>query len=103
MINSLSRPARRSFAASMLALALAGCSVTGEGLRTAEFSGPLMTHYAALTAEKFPVDAVDTSRVDPQFLQQVVDYRSPHPPGTVVVDPHRRFVYLVEKGNQAIR
>ena len=90
----------------MLSLGLAGCSVTGEGLRTAEFSGlqsPGVTHYAALTAEKFPVEAVDTSHIDPQFLQQVVDYRSPHPPGTVVVDPHRRFLYLVQKGGKAIR
>lgn len=106
IINSPSQPARRLFAASILALGLAGCSTTGEGLRTTEFSGlqsPLPAHYAALTAEKFPVDAVDTSRIDPQFLQQVVDYRSPHPPGTVVVDPHRRFLYLIRKGNKAIR
>jgi len=106
MINSLSQRARRLFAASMLSLGLAGCSATGEGLRTAGFNGlpsSGVTHYAALTAEKFPVEAVDTSRVDPQFLQQVVDYRSPHPPGTVVVDPHRRYLYLVQKGNKAIR
>jgi lipoprotein-anchoring transpeptidase ErfK/SrfK len=106
MINSLSQRARRLFAASMLSLGLAGCSATGEGLRTAGFNGlpsSGVTHYAALTAEKFPVEAVDTSRVDPQFLQQVVDYRSSHPPGTVVVDPHRRYLYLVQKGNKAIR
>jgi lipoprotein-anchoring transpeptidase ErfK/SrfK len=106
MINSPYQRARRLFAASMLSLGLAGCSATGEGLRTAGFNGlpsSGVTHYAALTAEKFPVEAVDTSRVDPQFLQQVVDYRSPHPPGTVVVDPHRRYLYLVQKGNKAIR
>lgn len=103
MINSSPQRARRLFAVSMLSLGLAGCSVTGEGLHTAGISGALTTRYAALPAEKFPVEAVDTSRIDPQFLQQVVDYRSPHPPGTVVVDPHRRYLYLVQTGNKAIR
>jgi len=52
---------------------------------------PPTLRYAEVAAEKFPVEGVDTSRVDPQFLQQVVDYRSPYPHGTVIVDPHRRF------------
>ncbi|MGH6642070.1 MAG: L,D-transpeptidase [Bradyrhizobium sp.] len=94
------------FAASMLSLGVAGCSVTGEGLRTAEFPMPQSAstaHYAARGTEKFPVDAVDTSHIDGQFLKQTVDYRTPYPLGTVVVDPHRRFLYLVQKGNKAIR
>ena len=106
MISSPSRRARRLLAVSMLSLGVAGCSVTGEGLRTAEFSmpqSPATMHYAARGAEKFPVDAVDTSDIDAQFLRQMVDYRAPDPPGTVVVDPHHRFLYLVQKGNKAIR
>ena len=89
----------------MLSLGLAGCSVTGEGFRGGELaslqSQPTI-HYAARPAEKFPVEAVDTSHIDSQFLKQVVDFRSPHPPGTVVVDPHKRFLYLVQKGGKAI-
>ena len=97
--------ARRLFAASMLSLGVAGCSVTGEGLRTVELSGPHPWHdvLCRAAAEKFPVEAVDTSRIDAQFLKQMVDYRAPYPPGTVVVDPHRRFLYLVQKGDKAIR
>src|SRR5262245_28802631 len=97
---------RRLFAASMLSLGVAGCSVTGGELQTVKFSGlrpPVMAHYDALAAEKFPVEAVDASRIDQEFLKQVVDYRSSQPPGTVVVDPHRRFLYLVQKGEKAIR
>jgi lipoprotein-anchoring transpeptidase ErfK/SrfK len=106
MIDLFARHARRLCVASMLLLGLAGCSVTSEGLRSAEFSDlqpQAMTHYAALSAEKFSVEAVDTSHIDSQFLKQVVDYRSPHPPGTVVVDPIRRFLYLVQKDGKAIR
>ena len=54
-----------------------------------------------------PKDFLSTSsipsHIDTQFLKQMVDYRAPHPPGTVVVDPHRRFLYLVQKGSKAIR
>jgi lipoprotein-anchoring transpeptidase ErfK/SrfK len=106
MIDLFARHARRLCAASLISLGLAGCSVTGEGLRNADFSDlqpPAMAHYGALTAEKFPVEAVDTSHIDQQFLKQVVDYRSPHPVGTVVVDPIGRFLYLVQKGGKAIR
>jgi lipoprotein-anchoring transpeptidase ErfK/SrfK len=106
MIDSPSHPVRRLFAASMLTLVLAGCSLTGEGIRTTSISGqqlPLTTHDAEAVAEKFPVEAVDTSRVEPQFLQQVVDYRSSYPRGTLIVDPHRRFLYLIQKDNKAIR
>jgi lipoprotein-anchoring transpeptidase ErfK/SrfK len=106
MMNLFAKRARRLLAVSMLSLAIAGCSVTGEGRRNTELSdasSPAMTHYAVHTAETFAVDAVDTSDVDPQYLKQVVDYRSTHPPGTVVVDPHKRFLYLVLKGGKAIR
>jgi lipoprotein-anchoring transpeptidase ErfK/SrfK len=91
--------------ASLLAIGLAGCSVTGDSLHPASLASlPLLApHYAALEEEKFPVDAVDISKMDPQYLRQVVEYRSPHPPGTVVVDPHNRFLYLVQKDGRAIR
>jgi len=106
MIDALSQRARRLSAASILALGLAGCSVTGAGLRTGEtvaLQSHAVTHYAERKAEKFPVEAVDVSQIDAQFLKQVVDYRSPHPPGTVVVDPHNRFLYLIQKDGKAIR
>lgn len=46
--------------------------------------------------------------VDPQYLQGVnrrarVDYTGPDAPGTIVVDPHAKFLYLVQQGGQAIR
>jgi lipoprotein-anchoring transpeptidase ErfK/SrfK len=62
-----------------------------------------MANYAALESEKFPVEAVDTSQMDSRFLKQTVSYRSPYPAGTVVVDPHNRFLYLVQKEGHAVR
>jgi lipoprotein-anchoring transpeptidase ErfK/SrfK len=85
---------------------LAGC-VTSEGLQPAAELLPsgtgTGTQYAAISTEKFKVDAVDVSEIDPQYLRQIVDYRTSELPGTIVVDPHKRFLYLVEKGGKAVR
>lgn len=96
------RTATRLFLAVALLLSVAGC-VTTDGSSLAGSvnvdSGP----YAANETEKFKVEAVDISVIDVRFLRQVVDYRTAQPPGTIVVDPHNRFLYLVEKGGKAIR
>src|SRR6202022_4681724 len=48
-------------------------------------SPDLVQRYAAPSGEKFEVDAVDLSEMDPKNLRQLVDYRTTQPPGTVVV------------------
>jgi lipoprotein-anchoring transpeptidase ErfK/SrfK len=61
--------------------------------------------YAPLEDGGFLVPAVDTRKIDPQFLRQVVTlpYEIPNQPGTIVVDPNNRFLYLVFEGGQALR
>ena len=59
--------------------------------------------YAGLGGEPFPVPPVDLSQVDPQFLRRTVAYPNGEPPGTIVIDPANRFLYLVQEGGQAIR
>lgn len=102
----ISRRSRLLLSALFLASLLAGCS-TIDGPSATKSLSPLasapVAHYAALDAEKFPVEAVDTSQMDPRFLKQPVAYRSPYPVGTIVVDPHNRFLYLIQKDGQAIR
>jgi lipoprotein-anchoring transpeptidase ErfK/SrfK len=52
----------------------------------------------------FPVPAVDLSQIDPQFLrQEVSNYPIREAPGTVVIDPRNRFLYLIEDGGRALR
>ncbi|MCX8996279.1 L,D-transpeptidase [Rhizobiaceae bacterium BDR2-2] len=41
--------------------------------------------------------------VEPQFLPQMVSYRTPEKPGTIVIDTNNRFLYLVMDGGQAKR
>jgi lipoprotein-anchoring transpeptidase ErfK/SrfK len=59
--------------------------------------------YAQVTGEPFPVSAVRLSEIDPRYLRQSVYYPTREPPGTIIIDPNRRFLYFVEGGGRAIR
>jgi lipoprotein-anchoring transpeptidase ErfK/SrfK len=71
------------------------------------FSGgpdlPYSTIYAASSSEPFPVPAFRLSDVDPIYLRKSIYYPTDEPPGTIVIDPQRHFLYLVEGGGRAIR
>lgn len=100
-------PDRRLFILG-LPLVLAGCVSAGPPPYVMAEPGPGMDPfgndtYAALDNEPFPVPAVDVSRIDPEFLRQVVAYDGPEAPGTVVVDPSERFLYHVGENGQAVR
>ena len=43
------------------------------------------------------------SDVDPEFLRKAVYYPTNEAPGTIVIDPQRHFLYLVQEGGRAIR
>jgi lipoprotein-anchoring transpeptidase ErfK/SrfK len=100
------KSARTVLLAAILPLAVTGC-VTVDGSQLAGSPSPSAlartANYAALDSEKFKVEAVDVSAMDSRFLRQEVDYRTTETPGTIVVDPHKRFLYFVEKGGKAIR
>jgi lipoprotein-anchoring transpeptidase ErfK/SrfK len=86
--------------------AVAGCTTTSTSvpMNVVRVTGPdLVQHYANATGEKFSVDAVDVAEMDPKNLRQVVDYPATQPPGTIVVDPHTRFLYLVLENGKALR
>jgi lipoprotein-anchoring transpeptidase ErfK/SrfK len=55
------------------------------------------------TREPFTVAAVDLSEIPPQFHRQIVADPTGERPGTVVVDPEARFLYLVLRDGQAMR
>ena len=59
---------------------------------------PRMVQQAAMAPAQRPV-----SRIDPAYLPQMVEYRSEHKPGTIVIDTNNRFLYLVMSGGQARR
>ncbi len=93
---------RRSFlggtAAGLGVLGLAGCSTT-DTLLLAE----ARQNYGPMPDEKFPIPAVDISKVDPKYYRRVVQYESKEAPGTIIVDPGKFYVYRIEGDGAATR
>jgi lipoprotein-anchoring transpeptidase ErfK/SrfK len=93
---------RRSFllgsAVSFGALGLAGCATTDDLVRAeaAKLYGPLPD-------EKFPVPAVDVSKIDPKYYRRTVRYDTREAPGTIIIDPANYYVYRVEGDGNATR
>ncbi|AUD00333.1 hypothetical protein QU42_03340 [Bradyrhizobium sp. UASWS1016] len=86
---------------------LAGCTTTSSTPAPVAFSpraNPAAAQaYAATTNEPYKVDAIDVADIDPKYLRQVVDFPTREQVGTIVVDPHERFVYLVREHGKALR
>ncbi|WP_371179386.1 L,D-transpeptidase [Ahrensia sp. R2A130] len=59
--------------------------------------------YRARTDNSFALAAIPVDQIDKRYYRQEVKYRSSHKPGTVVVDPHAKFLYVVQRGNTAMR
>lgn len=102
MLTSPRTAARALFFAVMLPLTAAGCVTSGHsGLADAGTgSAP---QYRATGSGEFSADTADLAKIDARFRRQVIDYRTSEPPGTIVVEPRKRFLYLVEKDGKAIR
>jgi lipoprotein-anchoring transpeptidase ErfK/SrfK len=60
-------------------------------------------NYGPVAGERFPIAAGQSSQVNPIYLRQTVYYQSNEAPGTIIVDPHNRFLYWVAGGGRAIR
>jgi lipoprotein-anchoring transpeptidase ErfK/SrfK len=93
------------------ALALAGCTSTpAEPVASTalQLTPPgvdpnYALMYAAVPGERFPVAAIDLTKVNPAFLRREVAYPTPEAPGTIVVDPAGHYLYYIMPGGRAIR
>ena len=54
-------------------------------------------------AEPFPVREADAKLVEYKYRRREVDYESAEAPGTIVVDPRKRFLFHVLGGGKAMR
>jgi lipoprotein-anchoring transpeptidase ErfK/SrfK len=59
--------------------------------------------YGPVTTEPHPVPGVPAGAIRPEFLRQEVAYSTSEPPGTIVVDPGEKYLYLVQAGGSAMR
>lgn len=78
-----------------LPLVLGACTSTG--------GSSLRSMYAAIDDGEHEVPRIDTARIEPQWLRQTVAFAGPEQSGEIVVDPQRRFLYLVQDGGTALR
>ena len=51
----------------------------------------------------FPIEPVDLDEIPETFHRQLVPYHGFEEPGTIIVDPSRRFLYLVLEDSMALR
>jgi lipoprotein-anchoring transpeptidase ErfK/SrfK len=78
------------------ALALSGCAIDENLVEAQKMYGPVPD-------EKFPIPAVDISKVDPKYFRQTVHYDSAEAVGTIIVDPANYYVYRIEGDGNATR
>src|SRR4051794_22137885 len=84
-------------AVSLGALGLTGCTTGGMSLAEAA------KVYGPVPDEKFPIPAVDISKLDPKYFRRMVRYDTDEAPGTIIVDPGRFYVYRIEGDGNATR
>ena len=84
-------------------LASAACLLGPAVPRAAPLDPALTSPYRALSGEPYPVPSIDLSRIRPAFLRREVEDLTGEPPGTIVVDPAKHFLYLVQSARKAMR
>ncbi|PZX12785.1 lipoprotein-anchoring transpeptidase ErfK/SrfK [Palleronia aestuarii] len=68
-----------------------------------QFDPELSRMYGAVADREVAVPAVPPRYLSQRNKRQRVDYWSDEPPGTIVVDPYERFLYLVQENDTALR
>lgn len=106
-MTDILNPTRR-MAALLITLAAAGCTTIAQQPAPAtppapQFSALDLRRYGEVGGEPFQVPAVSLEDLRPRNLRQLVDYPTPHQPGTLIVDPANRFLYLVQEHGKALR
>ncbi|MEE9315322.1 MAG: L,D-transpeptidase family protein [Rhizobiaceae bacterium] len=80
--------------------------VSSSASRLFSLSDPALKNvsdYAARVDGAFPVAAIPVSKMNKRLFRQEVRYSSRHKPGTLVVDPNAKYLYLIQAGGTAMR
>jgi lipoprotein-anchoring transpeptidase ErfK/SrfK len=105
---------RLRWALVVVPLAVAGCGAPPAGERTLYEVGPtrafapeldpvVRAMYAEREDGNFTMPAIPARYLTPENIRREVDFWTDHRPGTIVVDPWDRYLYLVLEGDRAIR
>ena len=85
-------------------VAVAGCTTQGSS-GNPPVDPAYVAMYAPVEGEPYRIPAVPVNRVDPALFRQIVatPLHVPNEPGTLVVDPGAKFLYLVQENGQSLR
>ncbi len=88
-------------------VALAGCVSGGGseivGAAIPRYDPAYVSMYGPVPEERFPIPATDLRQIDPRYFRKQVAYDGEYKPGTIVVDPADKYLYLVQEGGTAMR
>ncbi len=62
-----------------------------------------LSSYDAVTDGEFDLPEVPLGKLNSKYYRQIVEYETKIRPGTIVVNTKDRFLYLVMRGNKAMR
>lgn len=99
--RAVAHPSLRVVCAAGLSVLLAACDQAT--LQQASLASPLKPQYVALSDGAVRIPAVEAATLDSKYVKQRVRYSTSQPPGTIVVDPYAKFLYLVLEGGFALR
>ena len=100
-------PSRRQFLSGGAILAaglLSACSPrTRAPLQSPGLDEPYHVMYGPLPDERFPLPAIDLSKVNKKYLRREVSYSTTEKVGTLIVDTSNFYLYLVLENGRAMR
>lgn len=100
-LGAVAQPSLRVICSAGLTVLLAACNQLT--LQQASFAPPLQPQYAAFSDGAVRIPAVEAETIDSKYIKQRVRYAASQPPGTIVVDPYAKFLYLIQEGGFAMR
>lgn len=84
--------------------AMAGCTTSGDStFQSFTLGYDAVPQLGTPEQEPFQVPVVDMRTIPQQYHRQYVKHSGKYKPGTLVVDTANRHLYLIEKGDTAIR
>ena len=95
---------RRAFVLGLPAAAV--CSTLPTGSSLAQLAVSRSTYqalYAPIDDDLYPIPGIDLSKINQNYLRKVIPYETSEAPGTIVIDPRSRYLYLVLRDGMAVR
>ena len=87
-------------------IALTGCTTSAQNVILSSSKATVSNfalNYGARPREQFPLPAISSKVLKPQFRRQRVSFKTSERPGSIIVDTKSFYLYLVEPKGKAMR